>query len=197
MFSAARKRYMPRRCSVWFGAARSRSSIEGGRIDALEAAADRVIVQVHGHRLLPPVAIESNLMVEAVRAFLGSRGPPIRHDPRAIHPHLDHPVVARGIPDVIYHVVPAPELNVRQRMALADSRDAGRPDRQRMLAAAESLADERAPLDVALLARRDNQTVVDDGEPRRKQERKAVPNVLAQERIVPRIEPGALNPLEG
>src|SRR5207249_12094966 len=46
-----------------------------------------------------------------------------------------------------------------------------------------------------LLARRDNQTVVDDGEPRRKQERKAVPNVLAQERIVPRIEFGPLHAL--
>src|SRR3989441_5668220 len=64
-----------------------------------------------------------------------------------------------------------------------------------MLAAAESLADEWAPLDVTLLARRDNQAVVDDGKPRRKQERKAVPNVLAQERIVPRIELGALDAL--
>src|SRR5207253_6246876 len=73
--------------------------------------------------------------------------------------------------------------------------DAGRPDRQRMLAAAETLADERAPLDVTLLARRDHQPVVDDGEPRREQEREAVPNVLAQERIVPRIEFGPLDVL--
>src|SRR5439155_421343 len=92
-----------------------------------------------------------------------------------------------------HHVGPAAELNVRQRVALADSGDAGHSDRHRMLAAAESLADERAPLDVTLLARRDNQPVVDDGELRRKQERKAVPNVLAQERIVPRIELGALS----
>src|SRR5260221_5373375 len=64
-----------------------------------------------------------------------------------------------------------------------------------MLAAAKSLADERALLDVTLLARRDHQPVVDDGEPRRKQEREAVPNVLAQERIVPRIELGPLDAL--
>src|SRR5882672_9885384 len=80
-------------------------------------------------------------------------------------------------------------------MALADSGDAGRPDRHRMLAAAESLADERAALDVTLLARRDHQPVVDDGEPRRKQERKAVPNVPPRERVVSRIELGPLDAL--
>src|SRR5437867_3734645 len=49
----------------------SRPSVERRRVYRLESAAEGVVIDVHRHRLLPPVTVEPDRIVEPVRAARG------------------------------------------------------------------------------------------------------------------------------
>src|SRR5437879_9021403 len=106
----------------------SRPSVERRRVYRLESASEGVVIDVHRHRLLPPVTVEPDLIVEPVRAARGGGRTLVRDDADSVHPHLDAPIVPERISDVVHHVRPPAEPDVRQAIALPASVQSRRPD---------------------------------------------------------------------
>src|SRR5437879_6630147 len=106
----------------------SRPSVERRRVYRLESAAEGVVIDVHRHRLLPPVAVEPDLIVEPVRAARGGGRTLVRHDTDSVHPHFDTPIVPERVSDVVHHAGPPAEPDVRQAVALPASVRSRGPD---------------------------------------------------------------------
>ena len=158
----------------------ARAAIEPRWVNDVARVAQGVVVKVDRHRRLPPVAVKADLAVEGISSTWKRRDTLPGDDPRPIHPDFDKSVLLLGIPYVVDHVVPLLESKRRQlKLGVLPFTS---PDREVVPASPKALRDQGTGY-VFLLPLSDDQSVVHHREVSGKQDREAVPDVGAEQRI--------------